>query len=122
MSSYNKTEWANNNNPPINADNLNKIEQGLKVLYDSLGEISQGYLSVQNDIIALQGMIESIPTTELLERISTLENRVESLGVVMQEIVIPNITNFTYWIQEFEKQIEDAKNEAFINTIVFGGG
>lgn len=66
MSSYNKTEWANNNNPPINADNLNKIEQGLKVLYDSLGEISQGYLSVQNDIIALQGMIESISTTELL--------------------------------------------------------
>lgn len=39
--SYTKTTWVNDSTPAINADNLNKIEQGIKDAHDGIEDLQE---------------------------------------------------------------------------------
>ena len=41
---YNKTNWVDNTNPAINANNLNKIENELEILDDQLNSLEEDYI------------------------------------------------------------------------------
>ena len=50
---YNPTDWKNkpNTSSPINAVNLNKIEQGIKAVTDFANTLSDVSVSVDNEIL-----------------------------------------------------------------------
>ena len=48
MDSYNKTLWVNGANPPINAENLNNIENGIEAATEGVTAVEQGKADISH--------------------------------------------------------------------------
>ena len=48
MDSYNKTVWVNGSNPPINAENLNNIENGIEAATEGVTAVEQGKADISH--------------------------------------------------------------------------
>lgn len=89
--SYIKTEWVNGNLPALNADNLNKMEQGIFDANDSLGTILQRTKVSVTDFGALGDGIND-DTQAIKDAIDEVE--LQGGGVVYFPRGIYMITNF----------------------------
>jgi hypothetical protein len=57
---YIPTTWFNEQEPPINASNLNKIEQGIKMVADCVNELNTVIGQLENDMYVLQQRVDQL--------------------------------------------------------------
>ena len=104
---YTKTTWINNNEPPISAQNLNKMEQGIydnSVAVESATSLLGGHY-VQKDVPANAVFTDTIyDDTEITERMTTAESDIEDL----QESTEHLSDGDTVYPYASEIEIEDA--------------
>ena len=104
---YTKTTWINNNEPPISAQNLNKMEQGIydnSVAVESVTSLLGGHY-VQKDVPANAVFTDTIyDDTEITQRITTAESDIDDL----QESTEHLSDGDTVYPYASEIEIEDA--------------
>ena len=71
---YTKTAWVNRNTPAINAENLNKIENGIFNAHQDITNLSDRVDTAESDIGQITNSLTTLEDYDLDTRVTTLEN------------------------------------------------
>lgn len=134
---YTKTVWSNNNEPALNADNLNHIEQGIYDAHDSLsGKVDkvQGKGLSQNDFTdTLKGKLDGIDMSSKLNKANVAEDYSSSSTYALGEyclkdgalykcttaITTAEAWNAAHWTAtEIGEEITDLKDSLVVDSIL----
>ncbi len=114
--SYTKTVWRNDTQPPINASNLNKIEQGIYDVHETVDPIAQDFpLYKSNTNALIEDMDEAqSDITDIQSQMLTDEQSVELANSIAKEYD----STADYFVGEFCTNLDKVWK---CNTDIVGG-